>query len=162
MAEQTDTKREHAISHCITRMLALAKANPLSVRLFLTDGSLLFPLAGSQNEISRYSSDEISGNESNEVTSMTESERQADFNRQKEEMKIKRRKKKRTSSSMQSSTFKGTKRPPRGKCAVPPAISRCRPAKFTAVAKIFHQKRESIFVRYAHSFCLSSRRRRRR
>lgn len=38
---------------------------------------------------------------------MTESERQADFNRQKEEMKIKRRKKKRTSSSMQSSTFKG-------------------------------------------------------
>ncbi|XP_031620259.1 calcium/calmodulin-dependent protein kinase type IV isoform X2 [Contarinia nasturtii] len=37
---------------------------------------------------------------------MTESERQAEINRQKEEMKIKRRKKKRTSSSMQSSTFK--------------------------------------------------------
>lgn len=63
--------------------------------------------AGSQNEISLYSSNEISGNESNEAKTMTESERQADFNRQKEEMKIKRRKKKRTSSSMQSSTFKG-------------------------------------------------------
>lgn len=62
---------------------------------------------GSQNEISLYSSNEISGNESNEAKTMTESERQADFNRQKEEMKIKRRKKKRTSSSMQSSTFKG-------------------------------------------------------
>lgn len=65
-------------------------------------------IAASHNEISRYSSEEISGNESNEVTSMTESERQAEINRQKEEMKIKRRKKKRTSSSMQSSTFKGT------------------------------------------------------
>lgn len=62
---------------------------------------------GSQNEISLYSSNEISGNESNEAKTMTESERQADFIRQKEEMKIKRRKKKRTSSSMQSSTFKG-------------------------------------------------------
>lgn len=58
------------------------------------------------NEVSRYSS-EMSGNESNEATTMTESERQAEINRQKEEMKIKRRKKKRTSSSMQSSTFKG-------------------------------------------------------
>lgn len=64
-------------------------------------------ISASHNEISRYSSEEISGNESNEVTSMTESERQAEINRQKEEMKIKRRKKKRTSSSMQSSTFKG-------------------------------------------------------
>lgn len=61
----------------------------------------------SHNEISRYSSEEISGNESNEATTMTESERQAEINRQKEEMKLKRRKKKRTSSSMQSSTFKG-------------------------------------------------------
>lgn len=69
--------------------------------------SFVFPLAASHNEISRYSSEEISGNESNEVTSMTESERQAEINRQKEEMKIKRRKKKRTNSSMQSSTFKG-------------------------------------------------------
>lgn len=65
------------------------------------------PFAAPHNEISRYSSEEISGNESNEVTSMTESERQAEINRQKEEMKLKRRKKKRTSSSMQSSTFKG-------------------------------------------------------
>lgn len=63
--------------------------------------------AVSHNEISRYSSEEISGNESNEATIMTESERQAEINRQKEEMKLKRRKKKRTSSSMQSSTFKG-------------------------------------------------------
>lgn len=63
-------------------------------------------VAGSQNEVTRYSSEEISGNESNEVM-MTETERQADFNRHKEEMKKKRRKKKRTSSSMQSSTFQG-------------------------------------------------------
>lgn len=67
----------------------------------------VYTFTASHNEISRYSSEEISGNESNEVTSMTESERQAEINRQKEEMKIKRRKKKRTSSSMQSSTFKG-------------------------------------------------------
>lgn len=65
-------------------------------------------ISASHNEISRYSSEEISGYESIEVTSMTESERQAEISRQKEEMKIKRRKKKRTSSSMQSSTFKGT------------------------------------------------------
>lgn len=65
-------------------------------------------VAGSQNEVTRYSSEEISGNESNEVMTMTETERQADFNRHKEEMKKKRRKKKRTSSSMQSSTFQGT------------------------------------------------------
>lgn len=65
--------------------------------------------AGSQQTevVSRYSSEEISGNESAEVMSMTETERQADFNRHKEEMKKKRRKKKRTSSSLQSSTFQG-------------------------------------------------------
>lgn len=63
--------------------------------------------AGSQNEVTRYSSEEISGNESNDVRQMTETERQADFNRHKEEMKKKRRKKKRTSSSLQSSTFQG-------------------------------------------------------
>lgn len=62
---------------------------------------------GSNNEVTRYSSEEISGNESGEVMSMTETERQADFNRHKEEMKKKRRKKKRTSSSLQSSTFQG-------------------------------------------------------
>lgn len=72
-----------------------------------SDCSTSSPDTGSPNEISRYSSEEISGNESNEVMTMTEEERQADFNRQKEEMKRKRRKKKRTSSSMQSSTFKG-------------------------------------------------------
>lgn len=64
-------------------------------------------IIGSQNEVTRYSSEEISGNESNEVMTMTETERQADFNRHKEEMKKKRRKKKRTSSSLQSSTFQG-------------------------------------------------------
>lgn len=62
---------------------------------------------GSNNEVTRYSSEEISGNESGEVMTMTETERQADFNRHKEEMKKKRRKKKRTSSSLQSSTFQG-------------------------------------------------------
>lgn len=72
-----------------------------------SDCSTSSPDTGSPNEISRYSSEEISGNESNDVMTMTEEERQADFNRQKEEMKRKRRKKKRTSSSMQSSTFKG-------------------------------------------------------
>lgn len=64
-------------------------------------------IGGSHNEVTRYSSEEISGNESNEVMKMTEMERQADFNRHKEEMKKKRRKKKRTSSSLQSSTFQG-------------------------------------------------------
>lgn len=59
----------------------------------------------SHTGVTRYSSEEISGNESNEVQVMTETERQADFNRHKEEMKRKRRRKKRTSSSMQSSTF---------------------------------------------------------
>ncbi|XP_055618777.1 uncharacterized protein LOC129763582 [Toxorhynchites rutilus septentrionalis] len=56
-------------------------------------------------EVARYSSEEISGNESSEVRLMTEAERQADFNRHKEEMKRKRRRKKRTSSSLQSSCF---------------------------------------------------------
>ncbi|XP_065080923.1 MAP/microtubule affinity-regulating kinase 3 [Ochlerotatus camptorhynchus] len=55
--------------------------------------------------VARYSSEEISGNESNEARLMTEAERQADFNRHKEEMKRKRRRKKRASSSMQSSCF---------------------------------------------------------
>lgn len=64
-------------------------------------------IGGSHSEVTRYSSEEISGNESNEVMKMTEMERQADFNRHKEEMKKKRRKKKRTSSSLQSSTFQG-------------------------------------------------------
>lgn len=64
-------------------------------------------IADSRNGVTRYSSEEISGNESNEVNGMTETERQADFNRHKEEMKRKRRRKKRTSSSMQSSTFQG-------------------------------------------------------
>ncbi|XP_055586065.1 serine/threonine-protein kinase DDB_G0283821 [Uranotaenia lowii] len=53
----------------------------------------------------RYSSEEISGNESSEVRLMTDAERQADFNRHKEEMKRKRRRKKRASSSIQSSCF---------------------------------------------------------
>uniref|UniRef100_A0A1Q3G1Z8 non-specific serine/threonine protein kinase n=1 Tax=Culex tarsalis TaxID=7177 RepID=A0A1Q3G1Z8_CULTA len=59
----------------------------------------------SRAEVARYSSEEISGNESNEVRLMTDAERQADFNRHKEEMKRKRRRKKRASSSMQSSCF---------------------------------------------------------
>lgn len=60
-------------------------------------------------EVTRYSSEEMnSGNESNETHLWTEQERQADFNRHKEElMKRKRRRKKRTSSSMQSSCFQG-------------------------------------------------------
>lgn len=54
---------------------------------------------------SRYSSNE-SGNES---VHLTETERQADFNRHKEELlKRKKRRKKRTSSSLQSSCFQGT------------------------------------------------------
>ncbi|XP_055698599.1 MAP kinase-interacting serine/threonine-protein kinase 1 [Phlebotomus papatasi] len=59
----------------------------------------------SHAEVTRYSSEEISGNESTETRVLTETERQADFNRHKEEMKRKRRKKNRTSSSLQSSTF---------------------------------------------------------
>lgn len=60
-------------------------------------------------EVTRYSSEEMnSGNESNEAHLWTEQERQADFNRHKEEMlKRKRRRKKRTSSSIQSSCFQG-------------------------------------------------------
>jgi MAP kinase interacting serine/threonine kinase len=58
-------------------------------------------------EVTRYSSEEMnSGNESNETHLWTEQERQADFNRHKEELlKRKRRRKKRTSSSIQSSCF---------------------------------------------------------
>lgn len=49
-----------------------------------------------------------SGNESNDAHLWTEQERQASFNRHKEEMlKRKRRRKKRTSSSIQSSCFQG-------------------------------------------------------
>lgn len=60
-------------------------------------------------EVTRYSSEEMnSGNESNETHLWTEQERQADFNRHKEELlKRKRRRKKRTSSSIQSSCFQG-------------------------------------------------------
>lgn len=61
--------------------------------------------SGSHTEMTRYSSEDISGNESNEANKMTDTERQADFNRQKEEMKKRRRRKKRTSSSLHSSTF---------------------------------------------------------
>ena len=57
--------------------------------------------------MSRYSSEDVSGNESGEANKMTELERQADFNRHKEEMQKKRKKKKRTSSSLHSSTFQG-------------------------------------------------------
>jgi len=60
---------------------------------------------GSQTEMTRYSSEDVSGNESSEANKMTETERQADFNRHKEEMKKRRRRKKRTSSSLHSSTF---------------------------------------------------------
>ncbi|XP_058055566.1 uncharacterized protein LOC131206977 [Anopheles bellator] len=58
-----------------------------------------------KTEFARYSSEEVSGNESNEARLLSEAERQADFNRHKEEMKRKRRRKKRASSSMQSSCF---------------------------------------------------------
>lgn len=65
------------------------------------------PLTPTVAEVTRYSSEEMnSGNESNETHLWTEQERQADFNRHKEElMKRKRRRKKRTSSSIQSSCF---------------------------------------------------------
>uniref|UniRef100_A0A182YI88 non-specific serine/threonine protein kinase n=1 Tax=Anopheles stephensi TaxID=30069 RepID=A0A182YI88_ANOST len=56
-------------------------------------------------DVARYSSEEVSGNESTEARMLSEAERQADFNRHKEEMKRKRRRKKRASSSMQSSCF---------------------------------------------------------
>ncbi|XP_023302615.2 homeobox protein 2 [Lucilia cuprina] len=61
--------------------------------------------SGGHNELTRYSSEDVSGNESSEALKMTETERQANFNRHKEEMQKKRRKKKRTSSSLHSSTF---------------------------------------------------------
>ena len=66
-------------------------------------------ISGGHNELTRYSSEDVSGNESSEALKMTETERQATFNRHKEEMQKKRRKKKRTSSSLHSSTFQGTK-----------------------------------------------------
>lgn len=56
-------------------------------------------------EVVRYSSEEISCNESNTAPPMTDEQRAADITRHKEEMAGKRRKKKRTSSSMQSSCF---------------------------------------------------------
>lgn len=66
------------------------------------------PLSPAVAGVTRYSSEENSGNESNESHLLTEQERQADFNRRKEEMmKRKRRRKKRTSSSIQSSCFLG-------------------------------------------------------
>uniref|UniRef100_A0A182NFR4 non-specific serine/threonine protein kinase n=1 Tax=Anopheles dirus TaxID=7168 RepID=A0A182NFR4_9DIPT len=58
-----------------------------------------------KTDVARYSSEEVSGNESTEARMLSEAERQADFNRHKEEMKRKRRRKKRASSSMQSSCF---------------------------------------------------------
>uniref|UniRef100_A0A182IXT9 non-specific serine/threonine protein kinase n=1 Tax=Anopheles atroparvus TaxID=41427 RepID=A0A182IXT9_ANOAO len=58
-----------------------------------------------KSEVARYSTEEVSGNESTEARMLSEAERQADFNRHKEEMKRKRRRKKRASSSMQSSCF---------------------------------------------------------
>ncbi|XP_017847302.1 uncharacterized protein LOC108603216 isoform X2 [Drosophila busckii] len=57
-----------------------------------------------QNELTRYSSEDVSGNESSEAPNMTEMERQAELNRHKEEMRKKPRKQ-RISSSMHSSTF---------------------------------------------------------
>lgn len=74
---------------------------------FLWHSLVFLSLAVSHAEVTRYSSEEISGNESTETRVLTETERQADFNRHKEEMKRKRRKKNRTSSSLQSSTFQG-------------------------------------------------------
>lgn len=62
--------------------------------------------ADGQNELTRYSSEDVSGNESSEAPNMTEVERQAELNRHKEEMQKKRRKK-RMSSSLHSSTFQG-------------------------------------------------------
>lgn len=58
-----------------------------------------------KTEVGRYSSEEISGNESNETRQLTDAERQVEFIRHKEEVKTKKRKKKRASSSMQSTCF---------------------------------------------------------
>lgn len=65
---------------------------------------VIFSRADSHLDVTRYSSEEMSGNESKP---MTEVDRQAEMNRHKEEMKRKRRRKKRTSSSLQSSCFQG-------------------------------------------------------
>ncbi|XP_017474304.1 PREDICTED: probable serine/threonine-protein kinase DDB_G0280133 isoform X1 [Rhagoletis zephyria] len=72
---------------------------------FSTDTDNSSSQSGGHNEITRYSSEDVSGNESSEAPKMTEIERQAELNRHKEEMQKKRRKKKRTSSSLHSSTF---------------------------------------------------------
>ncbi|XP_017118817.1 probable serine/threonine-protein kinase MARK-A isoform X1 [Drosophila elegans] len=69
-----------------------------------TDNSCSQSQSDGQNELTRYSSEDVSGNESSEAPNMTEMERQAELNRHKEEMQKKRRKK-RISSSLHSSTF---------------------------------------------------------
>ncbi|XP_001980513.3 probable serine/threonine-protein kinase MARK-C isoform X1 [Drosophila erecta] len=69
-----------------------------------TDNSCSQSQSDGQNELTRYSSEDVSGNESSEAPNMTELERQAELNRHKEEMQKKRRKK-RISSSLHSSTF---------------------------------------------------------
>ncbi|KAM8704363.1 hypothetical protein ACLKA7_008897 [Drosophila subpalustris] len=69
-----------------------------------TDNSCSRSQSDGQNELTRYSSEDVSGNESSEAPNMTEVERQAELNRHKEEMQKKRRKK-RMSSSLHSSTF---------------------------------------------------------
>ncbi|KAH8382208.1 hypothetical protein KR009_002350 [Drosophila setifemur] len=69
-----------------------------------SDNSCRQSQSGGQNELTRYSSEDVSGNESSEAPNMTEMERQAELNRHKEEMQKKRRKK-RISSSLHSSTF---------------------------------------------------------
>ncbi|XP_034659824.1 LOW QUALITY PROTEIN: probable serine/threonine-protein kinase MARK-C [Drosophila subobscura] len=69
-----------------------------------TDNSCSQSQSDGQNELTRYSSEDVSGNESSEAPNMTEVERQAELNRHKEEMQKKRRKK-RISSSLHSSTF---------------------------------------------------------
>lgn len=60
-------------------------------------------------EKSEQSNEHVSGNDSNELMTpnLTETEREADFQRHKEEMQKTRRKKKRTNSSLYSSTFQG-------------------------------------------------------
>ncbi|XP_017142395.1 probable serine/threonine-protein kinase kinX isoform X1 [Drosophila miranda] len=69
-----------------------------------TDNSCSQSQSDGQNELTRYSSEDVSGNESSEAPNMTEVERQVELNRHKEEMQKKRRKK-RISSSLHSSTF---------------------------------------------------------
>ncbi|XP_063707444.1 calcium/calmodulin-dependent protein kinase type IV [Culicoides brevitarsis] len=71
-------------------------------RIIEEEKTHLDTIQDSHLDVTRYSSEEMSGNESKP---MTEVDRQAEMNRHKEEMKRKRRRKKRTSSSMQSSCF---------------------------------------------------------